>query len=481
MDQITEAASIYTAQELGFPGKEVIQNGLPPGDGAYSVPHFLTFNAIVRSVARAHLHTFDEAVKNSRQHALAMRNDPVLTGALHLRQRPVAQLSWHLTPQDETDPVEQEAARINTMVIEQIPRFQKMKMNLLDALWYGRAAVEIAYEWRMWKGRQILFIRDHIPINGDKIRFRWDGVPGILVYPGYPGDKTPTDFGYAHFLTPEERNQYIIHEHEPDDSDWTQPEMSGAIHGVGIRGRLYWFWWLKQQTFGLLMNYLKRFANGMTIFYYNASDPKAKEEAIAAAKQQFSATALIYPRWNSERPDTNKVERLEVGTASPSLLDRLVSNYFDDIMVRYILGQTLSHSTASTGLGSGVAKLHGATLDSIIKYDAVDLAETLQKDLVEVLYEYNSPGIPPAKFEFEIDSPNSEQLMQYAQILYEWGVPLDEEQAYRIAQWSKPKPGHGIITKLGSMQPAGLGSVPGVPVAGSPGPVNTPQSSSSSQ
>jgi hypothetical protein len=360
-----------------------------------------------------------------------------------------------------------EAAKLIEYVIKKIPRFQKMKMQLLEAIWFGKYGVELAYHWKRHKGEDLLFVRDFIPINGDKIRYRWDGTPGVLVYPGYPGKKEATDYGLAHFLTPDERLQYIFHEHEPDDADWEEPEMAGAVHGVGVRGRLYWFWWLKQQVFAQLMNYIHRFANGLTIFYYNAQDPNAKKEAEKAARQQFLNTALLYPRWNSERPDTNGVQRLEVGTASPQLIWNLIDGYFDPVMVRYIQGQVLSSHAEPTGLGSKVADFQANTLDELIKYDAVDLQETLQTDLVEVLYEYNCPGVTPGTFEFEVDTPNSEALMEYAATLYEWGVPLSEEQAYKISQWAKPKPGEGIISKIGAMHPGAMGAAPaGVPTAG---------------
>ena len=69
--------------------------------------------------------------------------------------------------------------------------------------------------------------------------------------------------------------------------------------------------------------------------------------------------------------------------------------------------------------------------------------------------------------------------MKYGQIMYEWGVPLDEDQAYKISQWQKPKPGSGIISQIGAMQPAAVGgpqgAPQGVPVAGGAGPVDQPQ------
>lgn len=435
------------------------------------MPQFLTFSALVRSAAKAFLFSSDEALRDSQVNARAMRRDPVLMGSLRSIQMPVAMLSWHITPDDDTDPAQAEGSKLVEYVLKRVPRFQAMKMQLMEAVWFGKYAVELEYEWRTHRGEEKLFVRNFHPINGDKIYHKWDGTPGILVYSGYPGTKESVDQGVCHFLTPDERLQYIIHEFEPDDADWTEPEMAGAIHGVGVRGRLYWFWWLKQQVMAQLMNYLHRFANGLTIFYYNASDPAAKAEALTAAKQQFSNTALVYPRWPSENPDTNKVERLEVGTANSNLLWNLVSEYFDPIMERYIKGQTLSSHAEATGLGSGVADLHGDTEDTRIKYLGVGLQDTLQTDLVDTLYAYNAEGVAPGRFEFEVDSPDSENLMKYGQQLFEWGVPLDEDQAYKISQWQKPKPGGGIITAVGGMSPQAIGGVPtGVPVAGAAGP-----------
>jgi hypothetical protein len=467
----------FSPAELGYPGPQPSEpGGLPPGGGRWVTPNFLSFSALVRSASRAYLYTSDESLRDSQQNALAMRRDPVLIGALRNMQTEVAMLEWSIEPDDETNPAEAEAAKLMTYVVERIPRFQSMKMNLLEAVWYGKYGSEVEYEWRTYRGEQKLFVRNHIPINGDKLRYRWDGTPGILVYSGYPGTTESTDYGLAHFLTPDERISYVIHEYEPDDSDWTEPEMAGAIHGVGVRGRLYWFWWLKQQVFAQLLNYIHRFANGLTIFYYNASDPAAKLEAEKAARQQFSNTAILYPRWPSENPDTNSVDRLEVGTANAQLLWNLVDGYFDPIMVRYIQGQVLSSHAEPTGLGSKVADLQGDTLDARIKYLAIGLQETLQTDLIDVLYAYNAPGVHPGRFGFTIDSPDAEKMMAYAEQMFAMGVPLDEDQLYETSQWNKPKAGGGIVTNVGAMTPAAVGGVPqGVPVTGAAGPQQVPQ------
>ncbi len=468
------------ATEWGYPATPAPPPGdVPPGGGHWAVPNVMSFQGLITTASKSYLYSSDESLLDSPVNARAMRRDAVLMGALRSRQRPTSQLSWHIEPEDDTDPAEIESAAITTKIIECIPYFQKLKMYLLESIWFGKYGAQLLYEWsdKIIPGKKVLAVRGHRPVNGDKLRFKWDDTPGILVYGGYPGTWEATDWGMAHFLTPAEREQFIIHKYEPDDTDWQEPRMAGAIEGVGVRGRLYWFWWLKQQVFALLMNYLERFSNGLTIFYYQAGNPQAEAEARVAAQQQFSQTALLYPRWNSENPDANKVERLEVGTASPALLQGLVTDYFDMVMVRFIRGESPYIGPNGGARGGGdMASLVSEGLDEVVKYDAIDLQETIQTDLVNVLYKYNCPGVRPGKFSFEVDAPNSKELMEYGQMLYEWGVGLDEDQAYKISQWQKPKPGSGIISQMGPMQPAAVGNAPqGVPVAGQPGAAGPPQ------
>ncbi len=475
----SEGLGGYTPQEMGYPGVPPKPPGaLPPGGGRYTVPNFLSFSALVRSAAKAFLYSSDEALRDSPTNARAMLRDPVLWGALLRVWRPIAQLPWVIEPDDETNPAEVEAAKLMEYVVRKTPHFQRLKMHLLRSHWYGKYGVEIDYEWRSYRGEEKLFVRDFLPVNGDKLRLKWDTKTwGVLVYSGYPGDKVSTDWGLCHFLTPEERLQYVIHQYEPEDADWLEPEMAGSIGGVGVRGKLYWFWWLKQQVFGQLMNYIHRFANGLTIFYYDASNPQAQQQAVAAARQQFSNVALLYPRWSGVQPDVNKVERLEVGTANSALIWNLVSEYFDPIMERFIEGQTLTTKAESNGIGTGAADAHGETNDEIVKYHAIGLQETMQKDFIEVLYAYNAPGVPPGNFSFSIDDPNTTELMEHGDMLYNWGVPLDEDQVYEVSQWRKPKMGGGVVSQVGQMSPqmgapGQPGQPMGVPQAGAPGPMN---------
>jgi hypothetical protein len=87
-----------------------------------------------------------------------------------------------------------------------------------------------------------------------------------------------------------------------------------------------------------------------------------------------------------------------------------------------------------------------------------------------MLYMYNCPGVEPGIFTFEVDSPNSEEVLNYATQLFQMGLPLDGDQLYEVGQLKKPTPGSTIVSKMGAMQPAAVDGAPeGVPVAGAAG------------
>lgn len=465
--------SQYSPQEMGHPGPPPPAGLiLPPGGGGASVPQFLSFQSIYNFAGDLFRWNFDEALQNSLANALAMENDPVIYSALNDRKLQTAQISWHIEPDDETNPAEVEAAAAITKTIERMPNRQQYRMTLLEALWYGKSAAQMIYKWDFKGGRKRLKPVDWWPVNGDKIRGNGAREIGIFVYAAAPVTWIPSDLGPVHMLTPEERQQFVVHSFEPRDANWTQPGFTGQVMGCGLRSRIYWFWWLKSNVFAMLTNYLERFSQGLTVFYYDAHNPQAKAEMIEAAQAQWSKTIMVLPRW-SETRDTNSIERHEVGTASPALLENLVTGYFDSEIRRAILHQDLTTGTAPTGLGSGVAMAHADTMSRVVKYDAIDLQETEQRDLVDVLYRWDYPDFTPGRIVYEVDDPNAEELLANAQIFYEMGGQVDLDHLAKTLGLPAPTQGSQVGAKVGGMQAAAIDTdaPAGVPVVGQPGPM----------
>ncbi len=450
---------------------------LPPGGGKAILPHYQTFSMLVNSMSRTYRWSYDEALRHSQQNALAIRRDPVVMHCLRARQIPTVQLPWHLEYFDDQDEAANDAIKDLTDCIKSIPNLQQMLMHSQEALWFGRYGTQLIPEWDWSTGKKKLGIRAYKPVNGDKLIFRWSGEVGILVHATYKGSWQVTDRGRAHFLTPEEREQLILHRFEPEDADFWEGDIAGGINGIGIRSRIYWLWYLKQQVFSFLMDYLERVgAGGFTVYYYEMGNPESLEQVKVAAESQWRNNAILFPRYRDAKNSGPGVENIAVSTGGASLLQALVTDYFDNLIRQYILGQSLTSQQASGGgLGDGVAGLHEDTFARLIKYDAVNLAETLTTDLVRVLQKYNAPKVrKPIRWVFEIDKPNAAEVLEASSAFFEMGGTLDEDELRGTIGLSKPTPGGSMLAKFQSMEPAAMGAggqMPqGVPMLGQPGP-----------
>jgi hypothetical protein len=462
--------------EMGYPLPEPEGDPdamVPPGEGRLPLPHFATFGQLVNVASRTYRWSFDEALRHSQSNALAIRRDPVVMDALRSRQIPTAQLQWHLECENDQDAMQQEAVKEITDCIKATPRLQGLLMNLLEALWFGRYGVQLAWAWDYTTGKKRMVIRDHRPINGDKLVFKYSGEVGVLVHATYPGAQVPTERGRAHFLDPKEREQVIVHRYEVEDADFLEPELAGGIHGVGIRSRVYWFWYLRSQVTAWMMDYLERVgAGGFTVYFYEAGNAASMREVKEAAEEQHRNNTILFPRYKDGSTGGPGLMRIEPSQAGAQLMQALISGYFDEVIRRFILGQNLTSETAGTGLGSGVADLHADTFARLVKYDACSLAETLTTDLVAVIQRYMFPGLPPIRFRFDVDKPNARDVLESANAFYQMGGDIDADELRSIIGLSKPQPGSPVLAQMGNLTPGAMGGgVPmGMPMMGTPGP-----------
>jgi hypothetical protein len=439
-------APLPPAPEPGPPGS----GSLTPNQSLFVVPHHEQFIAQWNTQSGVYRYTFDEALRHSRQNAVAYRLDPVVYEALRARQMPTAALSWHLEAENEADPGEADHAKKCREAIERTPNLQQLLMYLLDAVWYGRHGASLVYDWDFTAGYRRAVVRQHFPINGDKLVFRYTGEVGVLVGGKYSGSWIPTDRGRAHICTPEERQLLVVHEHEREDADFQAPEMAGRVHGVGVRDRLYWFLYMKQRVLAWMMSFLERVGKGGTwVFYFESGNDASLAEVTKFAQQANNNTAFLFPRYADGKSGPG-VERLEPVLAGADMLYRLVTEYFDVVIRRLILGQSLSAEAGGTGLGSGVASFHEETLNRILKYDARNLQETLTRDFVSVISRHIDPARCTPKWVFEVDKPNSAEHLEAAGRFFEMGGILDEDNLRSVLGLPKPKPGSKTLSRAQS-------------------------------
>ena len=446
---------------------------LPAGQGYYAIPPQLTKISLINQIARAYRWTYDEALKNSRANAVAMLRDTEIREALETRFVQTVQLEWFLEPRDETDQRQLDAVEKLTYVIKQTPYLQDLFKSLLWGIWFGRAGAALTYRWDYSNpnGERYHLVHSHYPINGDSLVARWSGDWGQKVHGQFPGDKVPTDTGFAHFFTPEEIEAIIIHTHNPEDPDFYEPELAGQIRGSGLRGHCYWFWWLAGNFLALAEDYAERFAMGVWQAGYDKTNPNGKQEMEDALAAYRANKVLLVPV-AADGSTPYKVTISEVGTATPMFIFEIVQ-WLRGVIKKYIIGSDLSEETAMQVGGDGAGVLEDR-ISRVVKYDAERLAETLSHWWLPVLCKYNcGPTVPPPFFRFNCDRPNAGQLLSYAKTLHELGDDIDLDFLKEAAGLPKPNPGANVASKLQPMSPTAVNAVPqGVPIVGATGPVD---------
>lgn len=462
--------------------------GGPPGQGRLAVPHVLSFRSLLGSIARVY-RSSDEALRASIDNARFMRNDVGIMECIQARQRMLALLPWHLEPEDENSQDQKALCDKMTNILSRIRRFTEYRRCLMEAVWYGRAGVQHSYNRQMIGHESFIMPspqanREHpgwLPINGDKLVFRYDdtrystagnsksaGSVGIMVNQMHAGAQIDhryvetTDRGLAYFFPTWQRSLVAIHRHELEDAAWEDPLNAGSLNGVGIRSRIYWEWFQKQECLAYLLEFLERSASGIEIWTYPAGNADAQREVEEMANRRGGANknVLLFPKPMGDVGDQFNVEIKEIGMAGAEVLKNLLMEYFGHRIKRLILGQTLTSEADATGLGSGVADLHMDTLNQIIQYDARNLEETMTYELVAQIQKFNFPA---AKFHirFVIDTEETDGAGKLEAYLNAWqmGARLKESDVLDAIGSSVPT-GDDVVLHNPGVSPTDLAGNP---------------------
>jgi 2'-5' RNA ligase len=482
--QVVDVGDMMGLQRTGTPG---IQDpaaqipGMAPNFGQFVAPQIFSFQGLFSNVSNVY-RANDEALRHSYDNARCMVNDPTIMECVEQRMRSTCLLDWHLEIDDPKDCKQRELADEMTRLIKSTPRFMQYRENLMRAIWYGRSANTHRWRWKMIHGRPRLIMDRWLPVHGDKLVFRYDkntseynpDQVGIRVGGGFKlGEKVadrwkvekvtdkirPADFGLAYFLEEFERPLISIHRHMIEDGEYESPEYAGRVNGVGIRSRIYWTWYQKQEALAFLMEFLERSAFGIEMWYYPAGNASAKEQAKKAATERIGdgRNVILVPRPVGESSQDFGVDRIEPGMAGAQVLKEILVEYFGHQIKRYILGQTLTTEASATGLGSNVASIHLDTYLQIVRYDAINLDETLTTDFVEVLRNYNFPRCRdiPIRFKTDTEGEDVEKKLANYKMAFDMGLAVKSEEVANMIGAAMPAEGDDVLRSPAAQQPEG--------------------------
>lgn len=475
------------------------------------VPHVITFSSNFGMLGRVYRNP-DEAIRHSRENARIMLNDLAVAECVEARQRMVALLPWHLETDDPKNETHKQLVDALTKIVERIHRFTEYRRNVQEAIWYGRMGMQHNYAPTIIQGRKCYTIAPSkncmgwYPINGDKLCFSQDSNEVALrigmafmgeeyfiddrgakrrieLYEENPGKlrqsqtDVVTEYNRVYWLSSDERRRMLIHKHMITDAAFEDGLSAGAVHGVGIRSRIYWTWFQKQNTLANLMEYLERSAMGFEIWTYPWGNPEGYENVKTAAISRVGGAknVVFVPRIPGQE-DLYSYEHIEPGLAGINAINELVHQFFNWQIKRYILGQILSSEPEGGGLGSsGISDFQSNTLRDIIKYDACNLEDTFTDELLPELIRVNRNVLPigsesiRVKFMIDTESDKNEEKLGAIEKAVGMGLKVKADSLYDILGLEKPAEGDEILgASNGGEQFGGMpggdpqGAIPGV-------------------
>jgi hypothetical protein len=425
----------------------------------FALPHVLTHSAVVTGGLRNYLaERWDEALRDNRDNALAMFRDGWIQAMLRERIRGTAGLKWHLEPDDARDPHQQHAAEIVTAAIKRTPRLRRFLRQLLLAIWYGRCANQVIWDWQPVNGQRALVVKKWLPIDGDKLVFTHAHEPIVLVHAGETNrlprsEIVTTDRGLGLLLKGSWRQRFLLHTADPADSDFFAGEQASSIHGVGLRHWSYWLWFLRDEYLSWITDQLERTGLGLVVMLYEQGNTEA-EAAMEKVAKDYSRRSIVKipvpPGMMQARTGgrANGIEIVETPTAGIEILDKLRIR-LEDQMERLFIGQSMSSGKDDEdGLGgSGRAKFAEATKRDIIRDDADDLAESNtgsdhEPGLVSMIFRWTLPqyyGKFGLRWMFDLEEVDTEKRMEAVLKAFQVGVDFKKDEVRELTGLSKPE------------------------------------------
>ncbi len=284
---------------------------------------------------------------------------------LQKRKLAVIARQWEVQPATDA-PLDKKAADICRRQLTNM-NIDQVSVDLLDALLKGYAVGEI-----MWgvDGSEIVaqrvIARDQRRfVFGDRYELRMltfeDLMKGIEMPP----------------------RKFLVHSFGAKDA---------SPYGRGLGTRLFWPVFFKRQDITFWLTFADKFGSPTAIGKYPVGATKTEKDTLLAA------LAAIAQDTGITVPDGMVIEYLEAQRSGSTDAYEKLAKYMDDQISEAVLGETMSTSAKSSGIGSSQANVHNEVRLELVKADADLLSGALNTTLLPWITEFNVPGAKPPKF-----------------------------------------------------------------------------------
>lgn len=301
-----------------------------------------------------------------------LKRDAHAGAVLAKRKLAVTSRPWRINAASDRR-ADKKAADLVTAAFKYL-RFNNARKRLLEATLLGYAVTEV-----MWEVRDGLVLPSRVMARDPRrFTFGMDDELRLLTRSNLVAGEAMPD------------RKFIVHRRGADDD---------SPYGAGIGSMLFWPEFFKRKGLTFWLTFADKFGSPTALGKYPAGAQKTEQQKLLAALAAISQDAGVIV------PEGMAIEFLEATrTGSVDTYEKLV-RYMDEQISKAVLGETMSTTAASTGLGSNQAGVQNDVRLEVATDDAIELDETINDTLVRWIVFYNMPDAGMPQLETVFDEP----------------------------------------------------------------------------
>jgi phage gp29-like protein len=288
-----------------------------------------------------------------------LERDAHAGAVLDKRKMAVTSRPWEVNAASD-EPRDVQAAEVVRTALQGM-QFDKLCEDLLDGTLKGFAVAEV-----MWEVRDGLIMPSQAkPRQQRRFVFNLQNELRLKTRAAMlEGEQLP-------------ERKFIVHTYGGKD---------GSPYGLGLGSKVFWPVWFKKQGITFWLTFADKFGSPTALGKYPTGATKEEQGKLLQALSAIAQDAGVIV------PEGMVIELLEASRSGTIDTYEKLCRYMDEQISKAVLGETMSTTAASTGMGSNQANVQNDVRKELAERDAKLLCETIRRTLMAWLVEFNVPG-----------------------------------------------------------------------------------------
>lgn len=388
----------------------------------------------------------DTAMQQDPNFDEKLRQQPDVHACMRLRELTVASMPARVDPSKAKglDPkIKQEVADYVDDVFNALPNRCDLYRQMQTAVLAGGQGIEFVWAEEEGIERPV----EYYPVHKSRFAFDRLGNMALLtrqapVWGEYVG-ANPSMIGNDTFATLTPPGKFVYHKYMAEGGPWHRPAAEGYIYwGRGEDTNLYIPVTFDQFVLRFRMKWLEKHGMPTTILEYPSSEVSVSDVRKIVESIREEAVIAI-PKPPGSDPGHFYNIRFEVPPPSGNdAFERFSETWTKPRIEKIILGGANLLEVGDTGGYSATLDQRDAGASIIFRYDAKNIDETINSQLIPAIVRSRWPNLPPSYYPRHVLASKNDdnektrlELLQIAAAL----VPVREQDVYDAAGLIKPK------------------------------------------